>query len=301
MYKKINFEDTTRFNKNGVDFIGYEPISEDMSFVMETVEEGHFEEFVHDKCTFTYIFLEGSGTFYLDDEAVNVKKGDVLSIYPGTRIYYIGNLKQLLITTPAYDESYERHIRVIKKEEEKPFERKMIYDLEIYHLTEYIPKWCHVDDENSSRIIDLKNKIAYAINYYYNLTLKWLEDNNYLNEDVILAVVPSHEASDINSSGTAILAKKIINNSNMQDGVNLVLRETTIYKKSTAMYRPSLNQDINSLKLNDSIDIKGKTIVILDDVTTQGDSFRAAAYHLYMNGAKKVIPLAMGKTVIPHE
>ena len=114
-YKKINFEDTTRFNKNGVDFIGYEPINENMSFVMETVEEGHFEEFVHDKSTFTYIFLDGSGTFYLNDEEVNVKKGDILSIEPGTRIYYKGNLKQLLITTPAYDPKYERHIRNIDK------------------------------------------------------------------------------------------------------------------------------------------------------------------------------------------
>ncbi|MBR3146360.1 MAG: cupin domain-containing protein [Bacilli bacterium] len=115
MYKKIKFEDTTRFNKNGVDFIGYEPINDSMSFVIETVEEGHFEEFVHDKSTFTYIFLEGSGTFYLDDKEVPVKKGDVLSIEPGTRIYYKGNLKQILITTPAYDQKYERHIRNVER------------------------------------------------------------------------------------------------------------------------------------------------------------------------------------------
>ena len=115
MYKKICFEDTIRFDKNGVNFVGYEPINKNMSFVMETVEEGHFEEFVHDRSTFTYIFLEGSGVFYLNDEEVKVKKGDVLSIDPGTRIYYKGNLKQILITTPAYDEKYERHIRNIDR------------------------------------------------------------------------------------------------------------------------------------------------------------------------------------------
>ncbi len=114
-YKKISLEDTTRFNKNGVDFIGYGPVNNDLSFVLETVEEGHFEEFVHDKCTFTYLFLEGEGTFYLDGEAVKVKKGDVLTIEPGTRIYYKGNLKQILINTPAYDPKYERHIRNIDK------------------------------------------------------------------------------------------------------------------------------------------------------------------------------------------
>ena len=56
-YKKIKYEDTTKFNKCGVDFIGYGPINDNMSFVMETVEKGHFEEFIHDKSTFTYIFL----------------------------------------------------------------------------------------------------------------------------------------------------------------------------------------------------------------------------------------------------
>lgn len=115
-YKKISFETATRFNKVGVDFIGYEPINDNMSFVIETVKEGHFEEFVHEKSTFTYIILEGKGTFYLDDEAVEVKAGDVLSINPGTRIYFKGNLKQILITTPAYDPNYERHIRNIERE-----------------------------------------------------------------------------------------------------------------------------------------------------------------------------------------
>ena len=112
-YKKIDFESTTKFN--GVDFIGYGAINNNLSVVMETVKEGHFEEFIHDKSTFTYIFLEGSGTFYLDDEKIDVQAGDILSIEPGTRIYYKGNLKQLLITTPAYDPKYERHIRNIDK------------------------------------------------------------------------------------------------------------------------------------------------------------------------------------------
>lgn len=115
MYKKTSFEATSKFSKHGVDFIRYGPISENMSMVMATVEEGHFEEFIHDKSTFTYIILEGKGTFYLDDEAVEVKAGDVLSVNPGTKIYYRGNLKQILICTPAYNPNYERHIRNIEK------------------------------------------------------------------------------------------------------------------------------------------------------------------------------------------
>lgn len=114
-YRKINLEEAVTFDKNGVKFVGYDKIDDNLSFVIETVEEGHFEEFVHEKCKFTYVFLEGQGVFYLDDEPVEVKAGDVLSINPGTRIYYIGHLKQILITTPAYDPKYERHIRNISK------------------------------------------------------------------------------------------------------------------------------------------------------------------------------------------
>lgn len=112
-YTFIKKKNTTQFQKNGVDFVGYGKVTDDMSIVVETVEQGHFEEFVHLKSTFTYLFLEGSGMFVLDDEKIEVQAGDVLSIKPGTRIYYFGNLKQVLITTPAYDEKYEKHIRNI--------------------------------------------------------------------------------------------------------------------------------------------------------------------------------------------
>lgn len=122
-YKLLKKENTTSFNKNGVDFIGYEKISDDISIVIEKVEKGHFEEFVHDKSTFTYLFLEGEGIFYLDDEEVKVKAGDILSINPGTRIYFFGNLKQILITTPAFDPKYERHIRDID-EKLSPYYKK---------------------------------------------------------------------------------------------------------------------------------------------------------------------------------
>lgn len=57
-YKLLKKETTTSFDKNGVDFIGYEKISDDISIVIEEVKRGHFEEFVHDKSTFTYLFLK---------------------------------------------------------------------------------------------------------------------------------------------------------------------------------------------------------------------------------------------------
>lgn len=116
-YSLVKNNDTVKFNKNGVDFTGYGEANKDVAIVVEKVEKGHFEEFVHDKSTFIYLFLEGKGTFVLDDEKVNVEAGDMLVINPGTKIYYYGNLKQVLITTPAFDPNFERHIRDISEEE----------------------------------------------------------------------------------------------------------------------------------------------------------------------------------------
>ncbi len=116
-YKIIRNENASHFNKNGVDFTGYEDFGMDLGIVIENVEKGHFEEFVHEKSTFIYIFLEGKGVFVLNDEEVSVKAGDILIIEPGTRIYYYGSLKQILITSPKWDAAYERHIRILAEDE----------------------------------------------------------------------------------------------------------------------------------------------------------------------------------------
>ncbi|TAL46874.1 cupin domain-containing protein [archaeon] len=77
------------------------------------VDSGHYEEFWHDKSTFIYYILEGNGSFYLDGKVVKVKATDVVVIPPRTKIYYLGKMKLLLITTPAWEEKYEHHVRDI--------------------------------------------------------------------------------------------------------------------------------------------------------------------------------------------
>lgn len=75
------------------------------------VKEGHNQEFYHKESTFHYFILEGSATYYLDDEPVEVKAGDMLSIEPNTRIYYKGNIRFILITTPPWTEEGEVETR----------------------------------------------------------------------------------------------------------------------------------------------------------------------------------------------
>ena len=78
------------------------------------VSKGHFEEFYHEKSAFIYYVLEGSGSFYLDGKENKVKATDVVIAPPGTKIYYLGKMKLLLVTAPAWEEKYEHHVRNIE-------------------------------------------------------------------------------------------------------------------------------------------------------------------------------------------
>ncbi|MBI5681316.1 MAG: cupin domain-containing protein [Methanobacterium sp.] len=83
--------------------------------VYQETEKGHLEEFYHEKSAFIYYILEGEGKWIIEDKEYEVKARDVVTIPPGKRFYFKGNLKQLCITAPAWDEKYEKHVKYIKE------------------------------------------------------------------------------------------------------------------------------------------------------------------------------------------
>ncbi|MCC4771070.1 cupin domain-containing protein [Methanosarcina sp. DH2] len=80
----------------------------------QETEAGHAEEFVHEKSDFFYYILEGSGIWVVEDREFEVRAGDVVVVPAGKRFWFRGNLKQICITAPAWEEKYERHIRDIE-------------------------------------------------------------------------------------------------------------------------------------------------------------------------------------------
>jgi mannose-6-phosphate isomerase-like protein (cupin superfamily) len=80
----------------------------------QETEAGHSEEFVHEKSDFLYYILEGRGTWVVEDREFEVREGDVVVVPAGKRFWFRGNLKQVCITAPAWEEKYERHIRYIE-------------------------------------------------------------------------------------------------------------------------------------------------------------------------------------------
>ncbi len=63
------------------------------------------------KSDFIYYILEGSGVWIVEDREFEAQAGDVVVVPAGKRFWFRGNLKQVCITAPAWEEQYERHIR----------------------------------------------------------------------------------------------------------------------------------------------------------------------------------------------
>ncbi|MBI5037666.1 MAG: AraC family ligand binding domain-containing protein [Candidatus Kerfeldbacteria bacterium] len=79
------------------------------------VAQGHLQEFYDTKSTFIYYIIEGRGGFYLNGKRVAVKATDLITIPPMTKIYYMGKMKMILTTIPAWHAKNEVHVRFIKQ------------------------------------------------------------------------------------------------------------------------------------------------------------------------------------------
>jgi mannose-6-phosphate isomerase-like protein (cupin superfamily) len=113
IYKR---KDAKTFEKHGVKMSIYNQKEDcpQAAVVYQETKQGHTEEFIHNKSAFIYYILEGQGTYYIDDKPYHAEATDVIMVPPGKKIYFNGNLKQLCITAPAWEEEYEQHVRNVE-------------------------------------------------------------------------------------------------------------------------------------------------------------------------------------------
>jgi predicted house-cleaning noncanonical NTP pyrophosphatase (MazG superfamily)/mannose-6-phosphate isomerase-like protein (cupin superfamily) len=86
----------------------------DAAVLYQETETGHAEEFMHETSNFIYYIIEGSDTWIIEDREYEVQVGDVVVVPAGKRFWFRGNLKQVCVTAPAWEERFEHHIRDIK-------------------------------------------------------------------------------------------------------------------------------------------------------------------------------------------
>lgn len=116
------------------------------------------------------------------------------------------------------------------------------------------------------------------------------------DHDWIICVVPaSRKARE--PSGIRQVAKMVCEKSYI-DGLHVIERifdHSPSYKNKKSSIR-DFETELASLRITDTELIKGRSILLLDDVTTEGNSLEAAKSLLLSHGAKQVLPFALGKT-----
>lgn len=140
----------------------------------------------------------------------------------------------------------------------------------------------------SSKTLALKDKKESAINYFFQF-LDPIIEKNY-----IITVVPSSDPENL-YTGIRKLAILLSNNGRI-DGTSCLRRHTKVEKKSYGGSR-NIDVDLNSIEVINKHLIIGNNILLLDDVTTTGNSLLACQTLLIKFGASGVVKLALGKTI----
>lgn len=165
---------------------------------------------------------------------------------------------------------------------------------EIFYLGVYQPLTgeCEGDfdfTEYTSRVLDLKNCNSSVIENFADCISSNLQDDF----DGIV-VVPPH-ASGKDQSGIKILAQEIADQKKLIDMTSCLRRHKTIDKLSTGGDR-SLETHLQSIKVVIQEVIQGKKLLLLDDVSTTGNSLNACQKLLEYAGANSVKCFVLGKT-----
>lgn len=143
-------------------------------------------------------------------------------------------------------------------------------------------------DVFSGKILDLKQGKLTAVKYFYNLL------NEEICEGVTICVVPSSDSTK-KESGIGMLGEMLAENGRVNK-VYYLRRTRSIAKLALGGER---NKEIHMQTIStiDDIDISGDIILLMDDVTTTGNSLYVCKEILLERGAKTVKMFALGKAV----
>lgn len=160
-------------------------------------------------------------------------------------------------------------------------------------------------DEFSNKIIDIKKEEISISNpnekYYYEESVKYftnkLSDILSGTSECVVCIMPSHWKGTNQSGIRKIIRQLCLKRNNIIDGTDILLRGYTVSKKHLGGER-NFKEEIKSLNVGDKCEdiIRGRQIILMDDVTTTGTSLNAGMFVLKQHGCEPVALLAFGKT-----
>ncbi|WP_417391994.1 ComF family protein [Gimesia sp.] len=166
----------------------------------------------------------------------------------------------------------------------------------LYYIYDYKPYWIYDDfgskrrnpdfDSDSGLVLDLKDKKDKGVDCFFDKL------DSCVNNSVPIAIVPSHDPSK-RSTGIKKVAKKLADNGRI-DATSCLKRTRKIEKLANGGSR-AIEVHLDSIVVVNSHLIEGKDVLLLDDVTTSGNSLAACEQLLIEAGANRVQLYAFAK------
>ena len=116
-----------------------------------------------------------------------------------------------------------------------------------------------------------------------------------LGEGFAIVVIPSHDPEKKEPSGLKMLVAELTNGHDRTDASDCLVRTKKIDKLATGGHR-SPKVHLESLSVAQPALVKGRDVLLLDDVTNTGNSLRAGAKLLLEAGARTVKCVALGQS-----
>lgn len=176
--------------------------------------------------------------------------------------------------------------------------REMLVKNEVLSLAEYRRYWLdHAKrlknpgfDEFSSKVLDLKEGKQSAIQWFVT------QLDPIIGDDVAICSVPSSSVIKKHPGIVRVgemLAKK---SPGRLDMTQFLVRTRDIPKLTESEVR-GMQMHFDSVVTDQRMSVRGKRVLLIDDVTTTGNSMLACREILYKAGAESVCMLALGQAV----
>jgi predicted amidophosphoribosyltransferase len=146
---------------------------------------------------------------------------------------------------------------------------------------------------HSGRILDLKEGKVAAVSHFAEIIEPELADG------VVIVTIPSHDPAKP-GSGLQKLAGKLAKSGSRVDGSACLVRTKKIDKLAHGGDR-SKDVHLKSVAVRNVQLVKGKDVLLLDDVTKTGHSLEAGSELLLKAGARSVQRATIGKTRVPDQ
>lgn len=167
----------------------------------------------------------------------------------------------------------------------------------IYYLGDYHPFKRNgmrnpLFDDYAGLILDLKENKGEAKNYFSGR----LNDALLNNPNLAILCVPSHEAFKKGPNNEII--QLVCSHRGMVNGSNCLVRHTTVDKLASGGRR-DIDVHLNSIRLENSRILENRDILIVDDVSTSGNSLKAceAIVRRNVRSIKSLSCLVYGRTI----